>query len=519
MLSAQISRGEEELLRDAEVAAYTARRAWLERTARPKQVPPLDGDWTQLIFKSGRGFGKTRGEIEWAWWEAVRTNRPLIGHAVAPTLGDVHGTLFEGPAGFQAHVPPECLLRGSWEYAYSKKDGAGPSLRFATGAVIKGFSACDHGGRLRGPQCHFAIGDELREWDRPAGNLEFVHSNMMFGVRLPYPDGSPSRAVFGTTPKPIPYLKALYKQKGVKVVTGTTYENLGNLNAAFRDTVMSKEGTKIGRAEIHAEDLDTDENAIFKKSWIRLWPPFKKLPEFTYILQSMDTAFEEEHSERIKDGGDPDFSACSTLGIFNTLQCFTEDERKRLRVKSKYAALLCDFWMERLGFPELLEQARKSYRTKWGQPGRRPDLVLIENKASGISLRQTLIGYGVPTWPFEPRGQSKTMRAHASSPLVLQGMLFMPESTKEDRKGQVRDWAEPLMDQMTMFAGEGTIEFDDGLDTIVQALLHLQEKGYFHATPQERKFPDDEEREETERREAIEIASREKAKAAGNPYD
>lgn len=503
-----------DVLTDGDVAALSARDKWIAN-GRPKQIPPL-GDWTQLYFLAGRGFGKTRALVEWAWWEGWRTGEPVIGHAVGPTLGDVKGTLMKGASGFQAVVPAECLWGGTWERAYVESPQ--PILKLANGTLIKGFGAQEQAGRLRGPQSNFCVMDELREWDRPAGNLELAYNNAILGVRLPWPDGSLSRVVGATTPKPIPFLKNLWKQPGVITVRGTTYENLTNLNPAFRNVVLSKEGTKIGKQEIYAEESD-ELDGIFKKSWVRLWPAFKKLPEFTYIVQSMDTAFEEEQSREVKKGKDPDFSACSIIGIFNTRQCFSEEELRRLKVKSKYAALLCDFWMERYAFPDLLEEARKSYRQKWGQPGRKPDLALIENKASGISLRQTLMTYGVPTWPFEPRGQSKTMRAHAASPLVLQGMLFMPESGMEDRRGQVRDWAEPLLDQMTQFAGEGTIEFDDGLDTIVQAMLHLQEKGYFHAEPQGRQYPDLDEKEEQDKKRAMDIGDRETRTKRGNPYD
>lgn len=508
----EISEEDLAALTDGDLAALSARDRWLTE-GRDKQIPP-PGDWTQLIWKAGRGFGKTRSLTEFGWWEAVRTGQPIIGHAVGPTLGDVKGTLMKGPSGFQAVIPAECLWRNSWEHAYVESPY--PVLKLSTGAIIRGFGAQEQAGRLRGPQCHWAVGDELREWDRPAGNLELAHSNLMFGVRLPWPDGSPARAAFATTPKAIPYLKALYKQPGVKVVVGTTYENIGNLNESFKNVILAKEGTKIGRSEIYAEEGE-DTDGIFKKSWIRLWPPFKKLPEFTHILMSMDTAYEEEQSREVKKGKDPDYSACAILGIFNVSQCFTEPERKRLNIKSKYAALLCDFWMERLAFPELLERARTAYRTKWGQPGRRPDEVLIEKKASGISLRQVLMQYGVPTWPFDPMGQSKTMRAHAVSPLVLQGMLFIPESSRDDRRGQVRDWADPLVDQMTMFAGEGTIEYDDGLDCITQALMRLSAKGYFHAEPQGRAYPDMDEKEDMEHRKAEEAYRAEKRRV--NPYD
>lgn len=503
-------------LSDADIAAIYAREKWLtealENDRQGKQIPP-DGVWSQLIFKAGRGFGKTRAVVEWGWWEGWRTGKPLIGHAVAPTLGDVKGTLMRGASGFQAVVPAECMAGGSWEQAYVESPQ--PILTLANGTIIKGFGAQEQGGRLRGPQANFILGDELREWDRPAGNLEFVHSNMMFGCRLKYPDGSPARAVLATTPKNILYLKNLYKQKGVRVVTGSSYENLANLNEAFRDFLLSKEGTKIGRQEIHALDIDGDEDSILKDRWLRRWPSGKKLPEFAYVLMSMDTAFEEENMDR-KGEKDPDFSACSVWGVFNLKQLFTADELKAMGCKGKYAAVLCDFWMERYSFPDLLEEARRTYRQKYGSPGKVPDLVLIENKASGISLRQTLQRYGVPTWPFNPRGQSKTMRAHAASPFVMQGCIFIPESRREDRKGKVADWAEPLCDQLTTYSGEGSIEYDDGLDTTTQAILHLYGMGMFAAEPQGRAHPDPDEQKDMDEQAAIRAAA--KAKPKENPY-
>lgn len=491
-------------------AAMDARGAWLKSAAEDKsrgtkQIPPDDIPWDQFIIVGGRGLGKSRSEVEWLWWECWRVPG-IIGHAVGPAISDMMGTLFEGPAGFQACVPPECLRGGSWANAYNKTDH---KLYLANGSLIRGFGATDGGSKLRGPQCHCAIGDELREWDKPAGMLEEAHSNLMFGVRLPYPDGTPARAMFGTTPKAIPYLLNLYKQKGVLVRRGSSYENLKNLSSSFQNQLFSKEGTKIGRVEIHAEDIDSEDGGIFQRSWFRLWPSDKKLPEFLFVLQSMDTAFEEEQFDKKKQ--EPDFSACSVLGIFNTKQCFTDAELRRMGVKSKYAAVLADFWMDRISYPELLEKARATYRMKWGAPGRIPDLVLIENKASGISLRQSMQEYSVPTWPFNPSGQSKTMRAHAASPLVLQGMLFVPESGRPDRKGMVRDWVEPLLQQMCAFKGEGSTQYDDGLDTIVQAMLYLSQQGFFHAAPLQTTSPDPDEIEAKDRAEARRIKNRENA--------
>lgn len=495
------------LIQDANTAALLWREKWLSEAWSPKrrgrQIPP-PGNWTQLIFRCGRGYGKSRALTEWLSWEMWRLPG-LIGHAVGPTLSDVRGTLMLGPAGFRSVIPAECLLGGSWDTAY---DSTHNEITLSNQSLIRGFGAADAGGRLRGPQANCGVGDECREWDKPAGNLEFVHSNMMFGLRLPYPDGTPTRAVLATTPKPIAYLKKLYRSPGVVVVTGNSYENMDNLSEAYRNHLLTLEGTQIGKVEIHGEDVESEQNVIFKRSWFRLWPAEKKLPEFQFVLMSMDTAMSEENYDLKRQT--VDFSACVVLGVFNTKQCFTEAELKKFNVKTKYAAVVCDAWMERLGFPELLEEARKTYRTKWGKPGHTPHVVLIENKQSGISLRQVLIQYGVPTWPSDPRGQSKTMRCHAASPLLLQGMLFVPESVLPERKGIVRDWAEPILEQMCAFAGEGSIEHDDMLDAVVQAMLYLSESGHFHAEPQGRAYPDPDEKEEKDQREAQRAADREK---------
>lgn len=428
-----------------------------------------------------------------------------------------------GPAGFRSCVPAECLAGESWEQAY---DASYHELTFKNGSVIRGFGAADQGARLRGPQAHNCIADELREWDRPKGNLEFVHSNMMLGCRLPYPDGTPARAVMATTPKAIPYLRNLYRRPDVRVVTGTTYENLANLSQAFRSTILSLEGTKIGKAEIYGEDSDAEEGGIFQRSWFRLWPAGRKLPHFEFVLQSMDTAFEDEHYDAKKETVDA--SACVVIGVFNVKQCFSEAELRRMGVRGKYAGVVCDLWNERLGFPDLLEKTRVTYRTKWGgagaggagiTAGRRPDIVLIENKSSGISLRQTLNTYGVPTWPFNPNSESKTMRAHAASPYVLQGCLFVPESLRPDRKGLPRDWIEPLLEQLCAFAGEGSVEHDDIVDAIVQAVLYLAAKGLFLVEPMGRTKPDPDEEDEQKLRAAQDIADRNKQRMSVNPYD
>lgn len=490
-----------EHLTDADLAALGARDAWLNE-ARPKQIPP-PGDWDTILWLAGRFFGKSRCLTEQMWWECYRVPG-LRWHALAPTIGDVRRVTFEGESGLLSKCPRELIA------SYNRSDH---EVTFTNGSKVFGFSMTEEADRLRGPQCHAFSLDEAAAADRPAGNLESSYKVATLGCRLPYPDGSPSRKYIATTPRPIGFLKNLAKRPGVKVVRGTSYENLKNVATSIKSELLSMEGTAYARQELMGEFLDDDEYGIFKRNWFRLWPAGKKLPEFSFIMMSMDTAMSEHNFDVKKQKSD--YSACAVLGIFNTSQCFTEPERKKMGVRSKYAALVCDFWMERLGAPDLLDKTRETYRTKWGQPGRRPEVVLIEAANSGISLRQNLMQYGVPTWPFNTRGQNKAMRAHGAAPLVLQGMLFVPESGRPDRKGQVRDWAEPMLDQMCAFAGEGSTEHDDAVDAIVQGMLYLRDKGTFNATPYQQ-FPDPDEKEEREQREASRLAAREKRGI--NPY-
>lgn len=498
-----ISREDAELLDRSDLAAAAVRTDWLERALEPrragKQIPPPDLDWEILLFRAGRGFGKSEALYQWLWWEMWRTGVPLIGHVIAPTTSDVRGTSFEGPVGLCSLVPAECLKDRSLEKAYNKSTH---ELRLANGSLIRGFSATEEGGRLRGPQCHALAGDELREWERPKGNLELAMSNALFGLRLPYPDGSPTRAVLGTTPRPIAFLKRFERRPGVRVVTGSSRENAHNLSASFRSQIFSQEGTLLGRQEIDGIYVDDESDiSIVKRSWIKLWPADRKLPEFLFVVESYDTATSEENFDAKKQETDP--SACVVLGVFNVNAAFPDPAlRKRMGLRNKYAALLCECWSERMGLPELLEKARKQHRVKWGANEKRADVVLIEDKSSGPSMRQMLAKYGVPSWPYNPGRQNKAMRLHAAAPVLHQGGLFVVESARPDRKGLPRDWTEPMLEQLCAYAGEGSVEHDDYIDALSQAIAYLKDRGMLEATP-EQEFVDPEEKKEKDQRDAV----------------
>lgn len=502
----------------ADQAAFLARERWIRRARSGgrdgKQLPPDDDEWQIVLFRCGRGWGKTDSLAQWAFWECWRVPG-IIGHWVGPTNGDVHGTGMEGPSGLRAAIPAECLLGASWQTAY-KKSQRPFELHMSNGSLIKGFGAQEEAGRLRGPQAQILLGDELRQWDMPKGNLETALNNALFGLRLPYPDGTPARALLATTSKVIPFLRRFEKRRGVRTVLGTSYENLRNLSPAFRNQLLAMEGTQMGRQEIEAAYIDEESDlSIIKRSWLKLWPAKRPLPEFSFVLESYDTANTDDNYDA--DKHETDETACTVWGVFNINQVFTPAERKEMRLRAKYGVLLCDAWAERIAFPDLLERARKQHRVKWGKGGRRGDVVLIEDKSSGRDMRLMLARWGVPCWPSNPGRADKAQRLHAVSPVFAQGMVFVVESGREDRVGLPRDWVDPMLEQVCAYSGPGSTERDDYVDSVSQAVHYLSQRGMLEATPEE-PFVDPEEKREKEEREAAVIWSREQRQRKGNPY-
>jgi predicted phage terminase large subunit-like protein len=420
-------------------------------TARDNQLQP-QGMWSIWGVIAGRGFGKTRVGAEWTAAQAwLKPN--TIGHVIAPTFSDVAQVCFEGPSGIMAIIPPE-LIDGE----FNKTDLI---LKLKNGSMLRGFSA-EKPSRLRGPQCHFMWCDELAAWQR----AEEAWDMAMFGLRL----GDHTRALFTTTPRPIPLIRSLMENPKNVITRGTTYENKANLSANFYEEIITKyEGTTLGRQELNAELIDPEEAGIIKRSWIKLWPADKKLPVLEWIVISLDTAFTE--ATRDKKTGESDPTACTVWGLF--------------RHEGKDGILLLDCWEEHLGMPDLLKRIPKELDIRYGDQdeplikpkfgpthlgggGRKADMLIIEDKGSGISLRQMLEREGIYAVAYNPGRAGKLERLHGVAHLFANGMVWMVESQKH--RGQPRSWADPLIAQLCAFSGEGTTKHDDFVDSTSQAL-------------------------------------------------
>lgn len=220
-----------------------------------------------------------------------------------------------------------------------------------------------------------------------------------------------------------------------------------------------------------------EEGGVFQKEWFKWWK-FDEPPPIDHVIQSWDTAF-----TRSDDGA---YSACTTWGVF--------------KHENANNIILLSAWRARVEYPELKESALKLYNDyrnngpnaiKRGKK-MRPDIVLLEGKASGISLHQEFLRAGIPAIRFNPdKHGDKHERVRVMSPLVEVGRVWLPAKGPDYKR--LRPFAEQFLDQIAMFPNAAS---RDLVDTMTQVLIRLRSSGIItHPTdedwsqePMDRKF-------------------------------
>lgn len=322
--------------------------------------------------------------------------------------------------------------------------------------------------------------DELAAWGRDEDTWDML----MFGLRLgPHP-----RVVWTSTPKPRTLVRKLTEpKKGRVIIRGSTYDNKANLAASFFEQLKKYEGTKLGRQELDGELIDGEEGGIISRSWFNLWPAKKPLPAFEFIIMSLDTAFTEKTLDRRTH--DPDPTACTVWGVF-----WHEDVM---------SLLLLDCWSDHLGLPDLIKKVKHEMGVAYGDDedsalikpligsskphgsGRKPDMLLIEDKGSGISLRQMLSREGIQAYAYNPGRADKLTRLHLVSHIFARKMVWLPESEKF--AGRPKTWTEPMLEQLCAFRGPGSIKHDDYVDAVSQAIRVAIDKNLLSGVKREKK--------------------------------
>jgi predicted phage terminase large subunit-like protein len=403
-------------------------------------------DYHVWMMLAGRGAGKTRSAAEALWWWAWRIKdcRALV---LAPTANDLKFTCFEGQSGLLACIPPELVVD------YNKQDH---HIKLVNGSSIRGISA-DSYERLRGPQFHVAWCDELAAFVY----IQEAWDMMQFGLRL----GDRPKVIVTTTPRPKDLILDLVGREGDDVIIdrASTYENAENLAPTFRKQLEQYRGTKLYQQEVMGEIVDMEEGKVVNRDMFKLWPHSKPFPKFEYIVQSYDCAYTE------KLHNDP--TANTTWGVFKV-----ED--------GPWSVLLIDCWAEHLEFPGLKAKAIEEFRCVYGEgkDAKRPDMILIEEKAAGLSLIQELRRAHLPVMGWNPGRADKMQRLQITASIFVAGRVWLPESSQ--RKGFVRDWAEGFLSQICSFPDS---THDDYVDSATQALRYLKDQGFLEidAPPRE----------------------------------
>lgn len=221
-----------------------------ELFARPKQMPP-PGDWDGWLILGGRGGGKTRTGAEWvrSLVESKQAGRIAL---IGETSADGKGVMVDGESGILNICPP-------WnkpKFTSSSSKGR-PKLEWPNGAIATLYDAREPD-QLRGPQHDAAWVDELAKFRY----AQEVYDQMTFGLRL----GKKPRWLATTTPRPIPLILKLVKDKHVVVTRYSSHDNLTFLSKSFQHNVIDRYyGTRLGRQEIDAEILEDIPGALWSR--------------------------------------------------------------------------------------------------------------------------------------------------------------------------------------------------------------------------------------------------------------
>ena len=206
---------------------------------------------------------------------------------------------------------------------------------------------------------------------------------------------------------------------------------------------------------------------IILDAWWQLWE-HKEYPPMDFIIASLDSAFTE------KEENDP--SALTIWGVWNgglegqATRMVDRYGRARDAPESVRSGILDAIpkvmlmygWADRLGLHDLVNRTAKDCKA-FGV-----DRLLIENKASGISVGQEIRRlYGHEDWAvhlIDPKSESKLARLYSVQPVFSEGQVWAPNKT----------WAEEVIRQC---ASVPKCKHDDLADTTSQAIKHLRQCG------------------------------------------
>ena len=214
--------------------------------------------------------------------------------------------------------------------------------------------------------------------------------------------------------------------------------------------IKASNGARYWNA-LYMQNPTPEEGGLIKKRWIKWWE-YNEPPTCDFILQTYDTAFSTKTTA--------DFSVIQTWGIFSM---YDQDEEGKENYISNL--ILLGNIKGRFEYPELRRMTQIMYKDY------KPDVCIIEKKASGQSLIQDMRRSGLPVMEYLP-DRDKVSRVYAASPMLETGRVWIPKNKK---------WADDLLEELIQFPNAA---HDDQVDALTMAIHYMRES--WHLT-----HPDD----------------------------
>lgn len=209
------------------------------------------------------------------------------------------------------------------------------------------------------------------------------------------------------------------------------------------------------------------EGGMVKRAWFKPWKDSRP-PRCSFIIQSWDTAMSAKKEAA--------YSAASTWGIF-------KDDN------GIDSMILLGAWRKKVEFPELYDQVQRMGRDYTAlikdsviKAGNKPDLILVEEKASGHQILQTMNKTGLMLTAWNPdKYGDKTERVRKITHIIEGGRIYIPM--------RAPDFLHPLSYADVMVSSFAVFpkgESRDMVDTATQAIQRAINSGWImHPTEQQ----------------------------------
>lgn len=201
------------------------------------------------------------------------------------------------------------------------------------------------------------------------------------------------------------------------------------------------------------------EGGMIKRGWFQPWKDDKP-PRCSYIIQSWDTAMSAKKEAA--------YSACTTWGVFKNdvgVSCM----------------ILLGAWRGKVEFHELYKQVQRMARDYTAttdksqiRASNKPDIVLVEAKASGHQILQTLNRTGLILTPWNPdKYGDKVERVRKITHILEAGRVFVPMRGPDFKR--MVTYADLVTSQAAVFP-KG--ESKDMVDTMTSAIQRVINSGW-----------------------------------------